>query len=215
MKRSPTLAVWTVLFGLPLVAFGAATGTREYEAALRSKADSGRGETIYTTCAACHGATGAGTQDGSVPAIGGQHFKVLVRQLVDYRHDSRWDPRMAQFTAKYHLENAQAIADVGAYISQLDGRWESNASNEYPAHGAAVYLRLCSSCHGDNAQGNQRRGIPRLRGQHYEYLVRQMHDSLEERRSNLSRTHIRLLEPFDRADILGVAGYLSTLPPAR
>jgi cytochrome c553 len=213
MKLSAALLGWMILSGLPNVTVGASLGTLEYDSALRSAPNLAAGEKIFTTCAACHGSTGSGAADGSVPAIGGQHFKFLVRQLVDYRHDKRWDPRMAQFSAKFHLQNAQAIADVASYIAQLDGPWKSSAANEYASHGAAVYSRLCASCHGDSAGGDPAKGIPRLRGQHYEYLVRQLHDTLEERRSNLSRDHVRLLEPFDRQDIVGVAGYLANLAP--
>ena len=66
----------------------------EYQAALAAVPDSRRGDQIFATCAACHGVDGAGLPDGSVPVIGSQHYPVLLRQLVDYRHAERWDIRM-------------------------------------------------------------------------------------------------------------------------
>jgi len=66
----------------------------EYQAALAAVPDSRRGDQIFATCAACHGVDGSGLPDGSVPVIGSQHYPVLLRQLVDYRHAERWDIRM-------------------------------------------------------------------------------------------------------------------------
>jgi cytochrome c553 len=58
-------------------------------------------------------------RDGGVPRIAGQHISVLAKQLADYRHDRRWDIRMEHFADRHHLVDAQAIADVTAYIHQL------------------------------------------------------------------------------------------------
>jgi cytochrome c553 len=167
-----------------------------------------QGEALFANCAACHGPDGAGVSDGSVPAIAGQHFRVIVRQLVDYRHDKRWDLRMEHFTDEHRLKGAQDIADVAAFVSQLALTHASDhGSGENLAHGGKVYARLCASCHGVAAQGDER--YPRLAGQHYEYLLRQMHDAVESRRPKFSPEHIRLLEHFELADLTGVADYLS------
>src|ERR1700694_4479008 len=85
---------WVIVAALPLVAHGASIAQQEYDSVLRSKADLVRGEKLFETCAACHGTNGAGASDGTVPAIAAQHFRVLAHELVDYRHDKRWDLRM-------------------------------------------------------------------------------------------------------------------------
>jgi cytochrome c oxidase subunit 2 len=93
---------------------------REFAAVLRLKPDAVHGEQIFDTCAACHGDNGHGASDGSVPAIAGQNFRVIVRELVMFRHGGRSDPRMQHFTDRTHLtRGAQDIADVAAYVSQL------------------------------------------------------------------------------------------------
>ncbi len=48
------------------------------------------GAVLFQTCAVCHDSSGGGTPDGHVPRISGQHFSVLVEQLVDYRNNRRW-----------------------------------------------------------------------------------------------------------------------------
>ena len=51
--------------------------------------DAGRGEALYATCAACHGASGMGQPDGPAPVLAAQHASVLSRQLADYRDGAR------------------------------------------------------------------------------------------------------------------------------
>jgi cytochrome c553 len=195
---------------LPLAVHGSPVPQQEFDQVLRSKPDLEHGEALFAACAACHGSQGGGVADYTVPAIAGQRFRVIARQLVDYRHDKRWDLRMQHFTDRHHLDGAQDIADVAGFISQLPvTRAPDHGSGEYLRHGAEVYGRLCASCHGPAAEGAER--YPRLAGQHYEYLLRQMHDALEGRRPNFPSEHVRLLQHFELADLAGVADYLSRL----
>jgi cytochrome c553 len=196
------------------VAHGAAVPEQEYQAALHGTPDIVHGETLFSTCAACHGPDGAGARDGSVPAIAGQHFRVIVHELIDYRHDKRWDLRMQHFTDAHHLSETQDFTDLAAYISGLPPTASSTTGDGlYAQHGAVLFARLCASCHGAQAEGDDSKGIPRLAGQHYEYLLRQMHDALEGRRPNFPQAHVHLLQRFDRQDLVGVADYLSRLVP--
>jgi cytochrome c553 len=200
------------LLAVPRLTLGAGVSEQEYEAVLRASADSVRGETLYLTCAACHGNEGGGASDGSVPALAGQHFRVLASELIDYRHDRRWDLRMQHFSDEHHLAGAQDIANVAAYLSGLPPRPAPIVGDgEFAQHGAQLYARQCTSCHGAMGQGDDRLRAPRLAGQHYEYLLRQMHDAVEGRRPNFPREHIRLLERFERADYVGLADYLTRL----
>ena len=127
MKRRPAPIFLATLSVVPLL-FAAATfadspnspAEREFNAVLRLKPDAVHGEQIFDTCSACHGDKGHGASDGSVPAIAGQNFRVIVRELVMFRHGGRSDPRMQHFTDRTHLSRgAQDIADVAAYVSQL------------------------------------------------------------------------------------------------
>jgi cytochrome c553 len=204
------LCAW-ILF-VPVVGKSAPSTQQEYETVLRSKADPGRGKQLFVPCAACHGPDGAGVEDGSVPAIAGQHFRVLAGQLVDFRHDKRWDRFMEHYADEHNLGDAQDLANVANYISNLAPvRTQSMGDGEFVSKGAQVYARACASCHGAAGQGNSLKGYPRLAAQHYAYLLRQMHDAVEGRRPNFSRAHVRLLERFDRSEFVGTADYLSRL----
>jgi cytochrome c553 len=179
----------------------------------RSTPDLDHGADHFDTCAACHGPDGGGTRDGQVPRIGGQHVTVLWKQLIDYRHDRRWDLRMEHFADRHRLGDPQAIADVAAYIHQLEPSGPAGqGSGKLLGAGAALYAQLCRSCHGATADGDAQRAIPRIAAQHYEYLRRQFYDAVDGRRPNFSPAHIRLLARLDHDDIEAVADYLSRLP---
>jgi len=211
---SPRLSAWLMLIEtlLATTVHAASLPQREYAQVLRSKPDIVHGETLFETCAACHGPQGAGIADGTVPAIAGQHFHIIARQLVEYRHDKRWDLRMNHFTDQHHLGGAQDIADLAAFISKLTvSEATDHGSGEYLRHGGEVYAHLCASCHGAAGEGGDRERYPRLAGQHYDYLLRQMHDGLEGRRPNFPPSHVRLLQRVERVDLAGLADYLSRL----
>ena len=201
---------------LPTLACAVATAQQELQEALRSKPNLDRGAELFRNCAVCHGPQGGGTRDGGVPRIAGQHISVLAKQLVDYRHDRRWDIRMEHFADKHHLVDSQAIADVTAYIHELTVEAAPGVGDgELVAHGANVYGRRCEGCHGESGQGSAKKVIPRIAGQHYDYLMRQIYDGVDGRRPNFSPTHIRMLATLDRRDIVGLADYLSRLDPSK
>ncbi len=211
-----TLLLCVALAPRALVAGAAPNETEaEYRAVTQARPDIEHGRVLFeSTCARCHGLNGAGAADGSIPAIAGQHFHVIARQLVDYRHDERWDVRMEHFADFPYLIMSQDVADVAGYLSQLEHTGARVIGDgDYLEHGKVLYAQRCARCHGGAGQGNDARGYPLLAGQHYPYLVRQIHDALEGRRPNFSRAHVHLLSQFNRDDIDGVSDYLARLPP--
>jgi cytochrome c553 len=195
-------------------AFAMPAAYQEFLEVMQAKPDMERGAHYFTTCAACHGVKGGGTVNGEFPRIGGQFYPVLARQLVAFRHGERWDFRMENFADRHRLMDARAIADVAAYVSQLeDSSPPGSGDGELVAHGARVYFRLCESCHGTSGQGDAEHVVPKIGGQHYEYLRRQIYDAVDGRRPGFPAPHVRLLARLDHDDIAGVADYLSRIAP--
>ena len=188
---------------LSLSAYPASTSRQELFDALHSKPSLARGAELFRPCTACHGPLGTGTLDGGSAVNRGQHASVLAKQLVDYRHGRRWDLRMEHFADNHHLVNAQAIADITAYINHLQiSEPPGVGSGEWVEHGSSLYAKQCSSCHGPSAQGDANKIIPQLAGQHYEYLMRQIYEAVDRQRPNFPANHVRLLARLQRTNIV-------------
>ena len=87
--------------------------------------DATRGEQLYTTCAACHGATGAGNEALKAPRLAGTSDWYLVSALEKYKAGIRGgNPKNSNAVMMRgmaaQLANDQAIQDVVAYIMTLD-----------------------------------------------------------------------------------------------
>lgn len=204
--------VWVLIAAASAAGYAASLPQVEYSQVLASPRDVTRGRNLFTPCARCHGANAGGSSDGLVPAIAGQHFQVLTRQLLDYRYSKRWDPRMESVARGHLLPDAAAIAAVAAYLSALPPAPVIGLGDgEHAAYGGQVYRRLCSSCHGPAGEGNDGHGVPRIAGQHYAYLLRQLYDAVDNRRPNFSSEHVQLLKRFQYVEFVGVADYVARL----
>jgi cytochrome c553 len=196
---------------LPVLAMAAGNARRELADALKATPNPVHGEQLFAQCQSCHGADGGGESNGSTPRIAGQHYRVLVKQLVDFRYGTRWDFRMEGMADRHHLTGAQDIADVSLHVSKLQQPGKRGiGSGEYAAEGARIYAAECKSCHGAQGEGSET-GIPRLAGQHYAYLMRQMYDAVDGRRPALSRLHSKRLAPLDFEQVRAVSDFLARI----
>ncbi len=134
---------------------------------------------IYEICASCHLPEGWGNDDGAYPQIAGQHQNVLIQQLLNIRSGQRENPTMYPFVQERTIGGYQSLADVVAYISTLPmhpqhraGPWR-DYTDEYKA-GEVLYKQNCASCHGNLGEGNNDTSTPKLYGQHYPYIKRQI-----------------------------------------
>jgi cytochrome c oxidase subunit II len=89
--------------------------------------DAGRGEVLYATCAACHGAHAEGVKELGGPALNGLNDWYLVTQLVNFRDSTRGshpeDTYGAQMRAAASvLPDDAAVRDVVSYITTLQSR---------------------------------------------------------------------------------------------
>jgi cytochrome c553 len=219
MRSALTSIVVATLLGVavpsgPAVAVPVAQ--REFDWVLKRIPDVKKGAKLYDTCAACHEADGRGASDGTVPAIGGQHFTVLAKQLVDFRGGWRTDPRMQHFSDVRFLAYSQDIADVATYISELPvpPRPKTAAPAEETSQGATLYVRSCERCHGAAGAGNADELVPRLAGQHPAYVIRQLEDTVAGRRKPMEEAHMKLLNKMSVDDRAVVAAFLASLGTA-
>ena len=214
MTRSLRYALW-VLALVPMTVCAARSAKSELSAVLRATPNPEHGAELFAQCTSCHGVDGNGDPNGSTPRIAGQHFSVLAKQLVDFRFGKRWDFRMEKMADKHHLAGPQDIADVAAHVVMIPREGSPGVgSGEFIAKGRDIYSANCQSCHGAAGEGDAARGIPRLAGQHYGYLMRQMYDAADGRRPTLPQLHSERIEPLDFEQVRALSDFLSRLESA-
>jgi cytochrome c553 len=207
MRGQGRLIGWfaCAILGVPALAAEA-----QLEYVMGTKPDALRGARLYETCAACHGRRGEGVSDGSVPAIGGQHYLVIVKQLTDFRAELRSDMRMQHFADTSHLSYSQQIADVSGHISSLPLPAPSAAiPGDVLSRGGAVYAQRCERCHGATGQGNGESFVPRIAAQHAVYLRQQLDAAATGRRLSMIRSHADFARTLSDSDKAAVVAYLA------
>lgn len=187
----------------------------EYEKALELTPDVANGLTIYGDCAACHEPEGWGRTTGSVPQIAGQHRKVVIKQLADYRAGNRDSVLMVPYATVESIGGTQAVADVAAYISTLEISVENGKGpgNDLES-GGNLYQEHCIECHGQNGEGSNDGLAPRIQAQHYKYLLRQFQWIRDGKRRNASKEMTDLSQALSDDEISAVLDYSSRLQPA-
>lgn len=170
------------------------------------------GKKIYRLCANCHLDNGWGKKNGSFPVIAGQHRNVLIKQLEDIRSRNRDNPTMYPFTEPGSIGGLQGIADVTAYIASMPSDPSPGVgSGKNLEHGKQLYQKLCTKCHGKKALGNNASFFPRLKGQHYAYLLRQLEWIQNGYRKNANELMIERVKKLSHDDLDAIADYLSRL----
>lgn len=194
---------------------GEAHAREELRAALQATPDTANGARLFVVCTECHGPHAEGKASGWPPQIAGQHRRVIVSELIDYRTGRRWYDPMERIAGVHVLGSTQDVADVAAYLAALAPSADTTPGPQRPlAKGAELYGLRCQWCHGDRGQGNDERFVPRVGGQQYEYLLRQLQDTVEARRPNMRTQHLRLLESRSVEELMGLASYMSRLDRA-
>jgi cytochrome c553 len=155
---------------------------------------------VAQVCSLCHGRDGNSTSP-LFPRLAGQSAAYIDTQLKAFRAHQRADPPAQAYMwgMASQLDNVQ-IANLAAYFAARPVKLSTSSSSTLASEGKAIYetgvpaqgIPACASCHGDAAEG--RSPYPRLRGQHPEYLLKQ----LQYFKSRLRSTEPVMLELCDR-----------------
>lgn len=177
--------------------------------------DETRGQRIYELhCQRCHQADGGGSAAQKVPALAGQRYEYLIKQVVDFLDQERPNASMHQQLARGGINNATSIADVVGYVANLPRNpAPQQGAGTNVAQGKTIFQTDCVSCHGRSAEGNGDLWVPSLRGQHYGYLLEQMQQMARAGRGNLSEDLHRMFASYSSEEFQAMADYLSRFSP--
>mgnify|MGYP001817488524 CR=1 FL=1 len=191
-----------------------ARAEQEYVEALSLTPYVSNGLAIYRECAACHEPEGWGRTTGSVPQIAGQHRKVVIKQLADFRAGNRDSVLMVPYATVESIGGTQAVADVAEYISTLEiGVDNGKGTGTDLALGESLYREHCLECHGENGEGSDDGLAPRIQAQHYKYMLRQFQWIRDDKRRNASEEMTALSKKLGDSEISAVLDYSSRLMP--
>lgn len=192
-------------------------GGGEQEEALNLTPDLENGIEVYEVCSACHLPEGWGLPDGTFPQLAGQHRGVLIKQLSDIRALNRDNPTMYPFALPESIGDAQALADVVAYIEKLPmnpepGRGPWGVGTPEYDKGQKLYADNCVKCHGETGLGDVEKFYPRINGQHYNYMVRQFEWIRDGKRRNANPDMVEQIKNFSDDDMKQVINYITWVP---
>lgn len=157
------------------------------------------GEKLSSTCIACH------TKDAKSqinPIISGQHEKYLDSSLELYAEGKRPDSNgMDKIAAGY---DADQRAHLAAYFAEQD--WINTPFAPADVAVDDKVVKRCKGCHGANGEGRAR--MPRLAGQHPDYLFSTLMDYKTGKRTDRLMT---LVKKYDEATLKQLADYYASL----
>jgi cytochrome c553 len=175
------------------------------------------GKKAAEVCAACHGPDGNSAQ-GTYPSLAGQTARYIYLQLKDFNEGRRTDPQMSPVAKTLTRDD---MLNVAAYFAAQELRpTDYNAdpaAGTGPAGLVTAILKgstkaaetLCSMCHGTGLLGQNE--IPRLAGQQHDYIVKQLKDFREGRRTNDAGNMASVSKTLSDEDIENLAQYLANL----
>ncbi|MEP7057478.1 MAG: c-type cytochrome [Caldimonas sp.] len=178
-----------------LVLAGSAASAQAADAAPPPKAE---------VCVACHGPAGRSTQ-AAFPILAGQTARYMYLQLRDYQEGRRTDPLMTPMAANLTRDEMRELAD---YFSKQKPPVQSFAVD--PAKARLGKLKadetLCTMCHLGGFLGQNE--IPRVAGQHFDYIVKQLSAFKARKRTNDAGSMTSVSNTLSDKDIDDLAHYL-------
>jgi cytochrome c553 len=162
-------------------------------------------EAKVQTCGACHGQNGVPLDPKTMPIIWGQQESYLVKQLHDFRAGDRDSPIMSAMAKGIAQEDLRKVA---AYFAAKPWPPEPAAAAPAPAAPPEEKIAVCKACHQPKFEGGP--PAPRLAGLSYEYLLAQMNNFADGKRTN-NLDMPKLMQALTPADRDQIAHYLSAL----
>jgi cytochrome c553 len=161
-------------------------------------------------CARCHGLQGKGNANRAIPALAGQRYAYLVRQIAAFSTEARDSATMHNVVSQQPLRDLQVRVNIAAYLSGLEPLASpATGDGTNVALGRGIFHEQCASCHRADARGSG--AVPSLRNQHYTYLIVQLHKIGSGFRHDIDENIARFLRSLDDRDVNATADYLSRL----
>lgn len=168
---------------------------------------------VRERCRKCHGLNGLSSEP-EFPKLAGQDPDYLTRQMANFKTGVRKSTRMKQRVADLTGGEMRALA---VYFSKKPLVPERTADPAQVDTGRRIYfsgqpdkgVTACTTCHGPAGRGAIY--LPRLAGQHAEYLAAQLRAFRSHSRSSPNMVMHTVVENIGDPEIEAVAQFLSVM----
>ena len=170
-------------------------------------------EIVQGKCFICHGADGESSSP-VFPRLAGQNAAYVARQLADYkagrRRSSTMQPMVEDLAPADFAALGSWYATRPTHVHKVEdeelsqvGRFVYNRGNPYSG------VAACSTCHGPAGHGTDQ--LPRLAGQHAQYVENQLKQFNKRERTNDNAIMHAIASRLSELEMKAVASYLSGL----
>jgi cytochrome c553 len=198
-----------------ILALAVAGGARADDSASR-----GSVQAKLSYCKDCHGPSAQGYRGFfPIPRLAGQQTEYLENQLRAFIEHRRTNNIMFNVA---HALSPSMVSALAAHFKGLNPAPVGGAPRQLAAEGKKIYedgvpdanIAACGACHGPDATGI--REIPRLAGQLYPYLIKELTNWGKERGQNPAKPDTSaIMSPvahsLSKSQIEAVAAYVSYL----
>ncbi|MEO8977678.1 MAG: c-type cytochrome [Casimicrobiaceae bacterium] len=159
------------------------------------------------TCVACHGPDG-NSPSGAFPTLAGQTFRYIYVELKDFQAKRRSDPLMSPQVEGMTQDEMMALAEYFSKQKPAQTGFKPDAARAARGEKIAT-AALCTMCHLGGFAGQNE--IPRVAGQQYDYIVKQLRAFKAKTRTNDGGNMTSVTSTMSDDDILDVANYVAAL----
>ena len=160
-----------------------------------------------TLCVACHGPNGNATIPTN-PILAGQTARYLYLQLRDFQEGRRSDPQMSPMVKDLTRDEMRELADYFAAQKPAPQPFKVDSAKAQLGRAKADET-LCTMCHLGGFSGQNE--IPRVAGQNYDYVVKQLRDFKDKRRTNDAGNMTSVSRTLNDVDIENLGHFLAGL----
>jgi|SRR5215471_9283768 len=172
-----------------------------------ARADPEAGRKKAGACITCHGPEG-NSASGEYPILAGQTARYLYLELRDFKEGRRTNGLMGPFVEKLSRDDMLDLAEYFAAQKPKPIAFKPDAARVARGRKKAEEV-LCTMCHLGGMKGQNE--IPRVAGQHPEYVIKQLKAFKARTRTNDAGSMTAVAQTITEQDIEDLAHYIASL----
>lgn len=158
-------------------------------------------------CVACHGPQGNPSLPG-IPVLAGQTSRYLYLQMRDFQEGRRSNEQMSPMAKDLTRDEMRALGDYFAAQKPVTQKFQPDTAKARLGKLKADET-LCTMCHLGGFSGQNE--VPRVAGQPFDYIVKQLRDFKARTRTNDAGTMTSVSSTLSDDDIVNLGHYLAGL----